>query len=168
MPAWRAVARTGPFRPSARYISTSTPRQTSRPIAEDFDAAAFAETMRAAHVGSVNVFARCHHGYSYYPTTVGTIHPGLGFDLLGRQIEALHAAGIKAVVYVTIGWDDLAAAREPGWVVVNKDGLPNAAVALHRAVDRGRAFAGRRPDGAALEPARSLDRLRRLRLRPGP
>ena len=96
------------------------------PIAEKFDAAEFAETMRAAHVGSVNVFARCHHGYSYYPTTVGITHPGLGFDLLGRQIEALHAAGIKAIVYVTIGWDDLAAARVPDWVVVNKDGSLNA------------------------------------------
>ena len=78
------------------------------PIAEAFDAAAFAETMRAAHVGSVNLFARCHHGYSYYPTAVGTIHPGLGFDLLGAQIEALHEVGIAAVVYVTVGWDDLA------------------------------------------------------------
>jgi hypothetical protein len=96
------------------------------PIARDFDAASFAETMRGAHVGAVNVFARCHHGYSYYPTSVGTTHPGLGFDLLGRQIEALHAAGIAAVAYVTIGWDDLAAAREPGWVVVGKDGSLHA------------------------------------------
>ncbi len=107
------------------HLDFHTPANVG-PIAEDFDAAGFAETMRAAHVGSVNVFARCHHGYSYYPTAVGTIHPGLGFDLLGRQIEALHAAGIRAVVYVTIGWDDLAAARMPDWVVVNKDGLPNA------------------------------------------
>ena len=96
------------------------------PIAQEFDAAAFAETMRAAHVESVNIFARCHHGYSYYPTRVGTVHPGLGFDLLGRQIEALHDAGIVAIVYVTIGWDDLAGAREPGWVVGRKDGTPNA------------------------------------------
>jgi hypothetical protein len=100
------------------------------PIAGRFDAEAFAETMRAAHVESVNVFARCHHGYSYYPTKVGTTHPGLGFDLLGRQIEALHAAGIKAIVYVTIGWDDLAAVREPGWVVVDRDGRLDARAPL--------------------------------------
>ncbi len=107
------------------HLDFHTPGNVA-PIATAFDAAAFAETMRAAHVGSINVFARCHHGYSYYPTTVGTVHPGLGFDLLGRQIEALHEAGIAAVAYVTIGWDDLAAAREPGWVVVGKDGTLNA------------------------------------------
>jgi hypothetical protein len=107
------------------HLDFHTPGNVT-PIAEAFDAATFAETMRAAHVGSVNVFARCHHGYSYYPTRVGTMHPGLGFDLLGAQIEALHGAGIAAVVYVTIGWDDLAGASEPGWVVGNRDGTPNA------------------------------------------
>jgi hypothetical protein len=97
-----------------------------RPIARDFDAAAFARTMRESHVGSVNVFARCHHGFSYYPTDVGTIHPGLEFDLLGRQVEALHAEVIRAVAYVTIGWDDLAAENHPEWVIVGKDGALNA------------------------------------------
>jgi hypothetical protein len=96
------------------------------PIAERFDARAFAETMRTAHVGSVNLFARCHHGYSYYPTRIGTMHPGLGFDLLGAQIEALHAAGISAVAYLTVGWDDLAGEKHPDWVVVGKDGRPDA------------------------------------------
>jgi hypothetical protein len=54
------------------------------------------------------------------------MHPGLGFDLLGAQIEALHAAGIAAVAYVTIGWDDLAGERHPDWVIVGKDGRPDA------------------------------------------
>ncbi len=107
------------------HLDFHTPGRVA-PLAGQFDARAFAETMRAAHVESVNVFARCHHGYSYYPTKVGSQHPGLGVDLLGRQIEALHAAGIKAVVYVTIGWDDLAAAREPSWVVVDRDGRLDA------------------------------------------
>jgi hypothetical protein len=97
-----------------------------RPIAEAFDAAAFAATMRDAHVQSVNVFARCHHGYSYHPTKVGTTHPGLGFDLLGEQVKALHRAGIRAIGYVTIGWDDLAAENHPEWISVRRDGTLNA------------------------------------------
>ncbi len=97
-----------------------------RPIAEAFDATAFAATMKSARVESVNVFARCHHGYSYYPTRVGTTHPGLDFDLLGKQVSALHDAGIRAIAYVTIGWDDLAAEAHPDWVVVRKDGTRNA------------------------------------------
>jgi hypothetical protein len=122
------------------------------PIATQFDARAFAETMRTARVQSVNVFARCHHGYSYYPTQVGTTHPGLGFDLLGRQIEALHAVGIKAIVYVTIGWDDLAAAREPGWVVVDRDGRLDARAPLTAPSIAG----GLSPDDDPMAPRWSL------------
>jgi hypothetical protein len=101
-----------------------------QPLAQGFNALAFAETMRSARVQSVNVFGRCHHGYSYYPTKAGTMHPGLSFDLMGSQIEALHDAGIRAVAYMTIGWDDLAAAREPGWVVVDRDGRLDARAPL--------------------------------------
>lgn len=91
-------------------------------IGGDFDPTVFGETVRSARVNSMNVFARCHHGFSYYPTAVGTRHPGLGFDLLGAQIGALHAAGARAVVYVTLMWDDLAAERNPGWVVAARNG----------------------------------------------
>jgi len=93
-----------------------------RPIAEQFDPEAFADRMAQAHVTSVNVFAKCHHGYSYYPTDVGTIHPGLSRDLLGEQIAALRARGIKAPVYVTVLWDDLAGADHPEWIAVDREG----------------------------------------------
>lgn len=91
-------------------------------VGRDFDPAVFAATVRTGRVDAMNVFARCHHGYSYYPTTVGTMHPGLEFDLLGAQIEALHAAGARAPIYVTLMWDDLAGERNPGWVVAQRDG----------------------------------------------
>jgi hypothetical protein len=91
-------------------------------VGRDFDPAIFAETVRTGHVNSMNVFARCHHGFSYYPTAVGTMHPGLDFDLLGAQIEALHAAGARAAIYVTLMWDDLAAEQHPGWVIARRDG----------------------------------------------
>src|SRR5882757_5564928 len=61
----------------------------------EFDAAEFATTMRRAHVESVTVFAKCHHGMCYFPSKAGTPHPALGKrDLLGEMIEALHRAGI--------------------------------------------------------------------------
>jgi hypothetical protein len=91
-------------------------------VAAAFDADSFAETMAGAHVQAVNVFAKCHHGFSYYPTAVGTRHPGLSVDLLGAQIEALHARGIRAPVYLSVLWDDLAAEEHPGWVVTDRDG----------------------------------------------
>ena len=58
-------------------------------VGVDFDGDTFARTLQEAHVDAINIFAKCHHGYSYYPTKVGTVHPGLKIDLLGGQIEAL-------------------------------------------------------------------------------
>src|SRR5256885_7114543 len=63
-----------------------------RDVGVDFDADEFAKTMAAAHVNSVTVFAKCHHGHLYYNTKRPERHPGLkrGLNLLGQQVEALH------------------------------------------------------------------------------
>jgi len=45
-------------------------------------AESFAETVKSAHIDSMTVFSKCHHGFSYHPTDVGVIHPSLRFDLL--------------------------------------------------------------------------------------
>ena len=91
-------------------------------VGADFDGHAFAETAKRGHVNSMTVFAKCHHGFSYYPTKVGTPHPHLQRDLLGEQIEALHRADIRAPVYVSVMWDDLAGEQHPEWVLARKDG----------------------------------------------
>lgn len=95
-------------------------------IAADFDAREFAATMKRAHVNSVTTFAKCHHGYTYYPTKVGTAHPELmpaGRDLLGEQIESLHREGIRCPIYMTVGWDALLTAQHPEWRSMFKNGL---------------------------------------------
>lgn len=91
-------------------------------VGADFDPQAFAETVKLGHVNSMTIFAKCHHGFSYYPTKVGTMHPHLAFDLLGRQIEALHRIDVRAPIYVSIMWDDLAGEQHPEWVIARKDG----------------------------------------------
>ncbi|MBI5667649.1 MAG: beta-galactosidase trimerization domain-containing protein [Chloroflexi bacterium] len=91
-------------------------------VGGDFDPDVFGDTLKAAHVNSINIFAKCHHGYSYYPTQAGTVHPGLSFDLLGAQIEALHRRDILCPIYYSIMWDELAGKQHPEWVIVNKDG----------------------------------------------
>ena len=92
-------------------------------VGSEFDAEEFAQTLKAAHVNSVTVFAKCHHGMCYYPTQTGTQHPALnGRDLLGEQIEALHKAGIRAPIYTTVVWEEDAAARFPTWRQMRKDG----------------------------------------------
>lgn len=91
-------------------------------IGSKFDAEEFGSAFQAAHVDSVTVFSKCHHGYSYHPTAVGTMHPGLKFDLLRAQIDALHKVGINAPVYLTATWDELAATEHPEWRTVSPDG----------------------------------------------
>jgi len=87
-----------------------------------FDPDRFADTLEQARVNSINIFAKCHHGYSYYPTKVGTVHPTLKFDLLGAQIESLHKRDILCPIYYRILWDELAGHQHPDWIIVNKDG----------------------------------------------
>lgn len=93
-------------------------------VGADFDAREFAATFKRAHVNSVTVFAKCHHGYAYYPSKVCTPHPTLapGRDLLGEQIEALHREGIRCPIYITVGWDALTVQRHPEWREQLKDG----------------------------------------------
>jgi hypothetical protein len=92
-------------------------------VGADFDPEVFAQTVEMGRVDSMTVFAKCHHGFSYYPTEVGTRHPNLAVpNLMGAQIEALHGIGVLAPIYVSIMWDDLAGEKEPGWVVARRDG----------------------------------------------
>ncbi len=91
-------------------------------IGSRFDAKAFAAAFKAADVDSVTVFSKCHHGMSYHPTEVGVMHPHLEFDLLRAQIDALHAEGINAPVYLSAAWDEFAAAEHADWRIVAMDG----------------------------------------------
>src|SRR3954454_10857786 len=91
-------------------------------VGADWDAEHFIRTLTRAHVNSITVFAKCHHGMNYYPTKIGPIHPSLTFDLLGTQIEACHRAGIRCPIYVSVVWDVSAAERHPEWQQVDKEG----------------------------------------------
>lgn len=92
-------------------------------VAADFDPQEFARTMQAAHVNSVTVFAKCHHGHLYYQTDRPERHPGLpkDLDLTRQQVEALHALGIRAPLYISIQVDEYAANLHPEWVARNPD-----------------------------------------------
>lgn len=84
-------------------------------IGEKFDKAEFASTVKNAKVDLMTVFAKCHHGYTYYPTKVGIMHPHLKFNLLKEQLEALRSVGIKAPIYIPIGWSENDAVLHPEW-----------------------------------------------------
>lgn len=92
-------------------------------VGTEFNARDFAKTLKKAHVNSATVFAKCHHGMSYYPTKVGTQHPALkGRDLLGEMIEAMHREGIRAPIYTTVAWEEDVAAKHPEWRQMRRNG----------------------------------------------
>ncbi|MBV9643690.1 MAG: beta-galactosidase trimerization domain-containing protein [Verrucomicrobia bacterium] len=91
-------------------------------IGSKFDPDRFVNALKKASVNSVNLFAKCHHGWSYYDTKVGKRHPNLSFDLLRTQIEACKQAGISTVIYYSVGWDERAAFLHPDWREIAPDG----------------------------------------------
>jgi len=94
-------------------------------IAEDFDAKTFAKTAKEAHVSSITVFGRCHHGWMYYPSKKfpELIHPHLkNKNLMMEQVKALHASGIRAPIYITVQWDHHSAMARPEWLVRDANG----------------------------------------------
>jgi hypothetical protein len=95
-------------------------------VGERFNAREFARTMKKAHINSVTVFAKCHHGHLYYNTKRPERHPGLkpGLDLLAEQVDALHAEGIRAPIYLSVQCDEYAADTHPEWIARQADGKP--------------------------------------------
>ena len=85
-----------------------------RGIGSRFDKRQWQNALRTGRVNLINVFAKCHHSWSYYPTTVGMRHPHLRLDLLGAQLEACHEIGVRCPIYFTVGWS-AADALHPEW-----------------------------------------------------
>ena len=91
-------------------------------IGKRFSKEQFQSAIKRGNINSITLFAKCHNGYCYYPTEVGTMHPHLDFDLLGAQIEACHEIGVRAPIYITGGWSHLDSTTHPEWNRKNADG----------------------------------------------
>ncbi len=91
-------------------------------VGSRFDKQQFQAALQAGRVNLINVFGKCHHSWCYYPTKVGRMHPTLTFDLLGAQLEACHEIGVKAPVYITVGWSANDAEDHPEWCQREFDG----------------------------------------------
>jgi len=99
-------------------------------VGSQFDKEQFQAALKEGHINSITVFGKCHHGYHYFPTKVGTQHPGLtpGRDFSGEMMEACHEIGVYAPLYLTLGWSALDAIEHPEWIVRGKDGSSKATV----------------------------------------
>ena len=91
-------------------------------VGSSFDKKQFQGALLAGHVNLINIFAKGHHSWCYYPTQAGKVHPTLQIDLLGQQIEACHEIGVRCPIYFTVGWSSTDAEDHPDWCIRNKDG----------------------------------------------
>lgn len=94
-------------------------------VGGEFNKKEFVTTLKKAHVNSICCFARCHHGYLYYPSKLfpERIHPQLANkNLLLEQVEACKEAGIRIPVYVTVQWDHFSAMDRSDWLMRDEKG----------------------------------------------
>jgi len=91
-------------------------------IGAKFKKKEFQDALKAGRVDSITVFAKCHHGLSYHPTKVGTMHPHLSFDLLRAQVEACREINVNTPIYISAGLDSVMAGAHPEWLVLRPDG----------------------------------------------
>lgn len=82
----------------------------------------FQKALREGNVASITVFAKCYHGFCYYPTKEGIQHPGIDFDFTGEMINAAHEIGVRAPVYLNVGLSHVDASAHPEWIARKQDG----------------------------------------------
>jgi len=94
-------------------------------VGAKFDRKQFQQALKAGRLNSITLFAKCHHGWSYYPTSIGKMHPTLKRNLLAEQIAAAHAVGVRAPIYYTVGWSANDAVKFPECTRRDKAGKPD-------------------------------------------
>lgn len=68
-----------------------------------------------AKVDSLHITTKCIWGFSYYPTKIGTPHPAMKKDIVGELVSACKGAGIEAIAYYPIVFDNVAFLNHPEW-----------------------------------------------------
>lgn len=91
-------------------------------IGSAFDKAEWQATLKAGHVNSITLFAKCHHGWHYHETKTGKLHPHLSFDLLRAQFDACKEIDINAPIYISAGVDNVAFEEHPEWHEISHEG----------------------------------------------
>ncbi|MCW5965930.1 MAG: alpha-L-fucosidase [Bryobacterales bacterium] len=97
-------------------------------VGADFNAEEFVATLKQARVNSINIFAKCHHGYAYYDTQIARRHPTLpaGLDMMGEMVRVLNREEIEVHAYYSLVWDVLVAREHPEWLMLEASGKPVA------------------------------------------
>ena len=88
-------------------------------IGSMFDPEQFKGCLKKGHVNSITIFAKCHHGWAYFPSETNDMHPGLDFDLLSAMLKACKEADVQAPIYISAGFDEKYFIEHPDHIVLN-------------------------------------------------
>ncbi|MEN8247971.1 MAG: alpha-amylase family protein [Bacteroidota bacterium] len=91
-------------------------------IGDKFNAREWGDRVVEGNLDSIVIFAKDMHGYFYYPSEYGPVHPGLSFDLMGEQVKACKERGVAVYAYYCTAWDHYRGDAHPEWNMVKKDG----------------------------------------------
>jgi hypothetical protein len=89
---------------------------------ENFSATDFVKKAILTGADSFCVFSKCHYGYSYYPTKIGHIHPGLNIDLLGTLLSEFKKQIPNAPLYVyyNLRFSPIDSKLHPDWTMTEQ------------------------------------------------
>ncbi len=91
-------------------------------IGSEFNKKQWQETLKLGHVDSITCFATCHHGWAYFDSKFGNMHPHLKIDLLRAQMDASKEVNVNVPVYLTGGANYWAGTTHPEWREIKPDG----------------------------------------------
>ncbi len=86
-------------------------------VGDGFDGEVLGSQLAEASADSIAIFAKCHYGHAYYPTEIGTPHPGLKCDLLGEAVKGCKKHGVSVTAYLSVFFDTAAVAKHPEWIL---------------------------------------------------
>jgi len=89
---------------------------------EHLDVEEYREFFRAADINNLMLYCKDHWGYSYYNTSVGTMHPALKQDWVGTVSRVLREEGIEFNAYYCLEYDTLAPKLHPEWSIRDAKG----------------------------------------------
>ena len=98
-------------------------------IGSRFDKQQFQRCLKKGHVNSITIFAKCHHGWAYFPSEANQMHPGLHFDLLRAMSEACKEIDVAAPIYLSAGFDEKYAVEHPEDMHVWSSDAPSPKIA---------------------------------------
>lgn len=85
-------------------------------VGKEYSNDQFADMLKKGHINSINLFAKCHHGWFYYFDTKFAVHPTLKQDLLPMMIDTCEKNNVSPAVYISAGIDENMANLHPEWI----------------------------------------------------